>query len=65
MNRRDFLRRAAVVAAGAIAADQLEILERLAPRRLFSSVGLSNGSFSFVQFNKRYTTVERVLRKMG
>lgn len=35
MNRRDFLRNAAIIAAGAIAADQLELLERLAPRRLY------------------------------
>lgn len=34
MNRRDFLRNAAIIAAGTIAADQLELLERLAPRRL-------------------------------
>lgn len=37
MNRRDFLRRAALVAAGAVAADQLELLDRLGwVRRLFS-----------------------------
>jgi len=35
MNRRDFLRRAAIVATGAIAADQLELLERLTHRRRF------------------------------
>jgi len=35
MNRRDFLRNAAIITAGAIAADQLELLERLAPRRLY------------------------------
>jgi hypothetical protein len=35
VNRRQFLRSAAIVAAGAIAADQLELLERLAPRRLY------------------------------
>ena len=35
MNRRDFLRNCAIIAAGAIAADQLELLERLAPRRLY------------------------------
>lgn len=36
MNRRDFLRRAALVAAGAVAADQLDLLERLAPKRLWA-----------------------------
>lgn len=35
MNRRDFLRRAALVAAGAVAADQLELVERLGWRRRF------------------------------
>lgn len=35
MNRREFLRRSAIIAAGVIAADQLELLERLSPRRLF------------------------------
>lgn len=34
MNRREFLRNAAIIAAGAIAVDQIELLERLAPRRL-------------------------------
>ena len=39
MNRRDFLRQAAIVATGAIAADQLELLDRLTHRRkYFSSV---------------------------
>lgn len=36
MNRREFLRASALIAAGTIAADQLEILDRLAPRRLFA-----------------------------
>jgi len=35
MDRRQFLRNVALIAAGAIAADQLELLERLAPRRLY------------------------------
>jgi hypothetical protein len=33
MNRRDFLRRASLVAAGAVAADQLDLIERLGWRR--------------------------------
>jgi hypothetical protein len=33
MNRRDFLRRAALIAAGAVAADQLDLIERLGWRR--------------------------------
>lgn len=36
MNRREFLRRAALVAAGVVAADQLELLERLAHRKVFA-----------------------------
>lgn len=35
MDRRQFLRNAAIIAAGVVAADQLELLERLAPRRIF------------------------------
>lgn len=36
MNRRDFLRRAALVAAGTVAADQVELLDRLGwKRKLF------------------------------
>jgi hypothetical protein len=33
MNRRDWLRRAAILAGGAIAADQIELIERLTPKR--------------------------------
>jgi len=38
MNRRDFLRRVALVTAGVVAADQLELLERLVwtPRKLWT-----------------------------
>lgn len=36
MNRRDFLRRSALIASGVVAADQLEILERLNHRKIFA-----------------------------
>ena len=36
LTRRQFLRNSALIAAGVIAADQLEILDRLAPRRLWA-----------------------------
>lgn len=36
MNRRDFLKRAALAVAAGVAVDQLELLERLAPRRLWA-----------------------------
>lgn len=36
MHRREFLRRAGLIAAGVVAADQLDILEMLAPRSLFA-----------------------------
>lgn len=52
MNRRDFLRRAAIVATGAVAADQLDLLERLTwRRRHFASVDLatSDAIFSIAQ----------------
>lgn len=35
MDRRTFLRNSAILAAGVVAVDQLELLERLAPRRLY------------------------------
>lgn len=43
MNRRDFLRRAAIVAAGAVAADQLEILERLTHRKVWPGANFGDG----------------------
>lgn len=39
MNRREWLRNATLLAAGVIAADQLELLDRLAPRSLFAAWG--------------------------
>lgn len=41
MNRREWLRNAALLAVGAIAVDQLELLDRLAPRRLWAGADLS------------------------
>lgn len=35
MNRRDFLRRSALIAAGVVAADQIDLLDRLGWRRKF------------------------------
>jgi len=41
MNRRDFLRRSAILTAGVVAVDQLEILDRLGwTRSLFPSVAM-------------------------
>lgn len=40
MQRREFLRRCALIAAGVVAADQLDVLEMLAPRRLFAGADL-------------------------
>lgn len=37
MDRRTFLRNCALIAAGAVAADQLEIIERLAHSKVFAS----------------------------
>lgn len=37
LSRREFLRKSALVTAGVIAAHQLELLDRLAPRSLFAS----------------------------
>lgn len=42
MNRRLFLRNAAILAAGVVAADQLALLDRLEPRRLFPAWGNTN-----------------------
>lgn len=43
MNRRDFLKRLGLVTAGVVAADQLEIIEKLGwKRRFFASVDLAD-----------------------
>lgn len=42
-SRRDLLRRCAVLAAGAVPVDQLEILERLTHRKLFALGGMPAG----------------------
>ena len=42
MNRREMFRTMGLVAAGLIAADQLEILDRLAPRSLFASADIAS-----------------------
>ena len=39
---REFLRYSALAAAGVIAADQLELLDRLAPRSLFAGADLTS-----------------------
>lgn len=41
MDRRTFLRRSALIAGGIIAADQLDVLEMLDPRRLFAGFSSS------------------------
>lgn len=38
-SRRDFLRRCGLIAAGVVAADQLEVWERLTSRRVFTTGG--------------------------
>lgn len=45
MNRRDFLRRSTLIAAGVVAADQIELLERLAPRRLWPSIAMTSDRY--------------------
>lgn len=40
LSRRQFLHYSGMVAAGLLAADQLEILDKLAPRSLFASAGI-------------------------
>lgn len=59
MDRRAFLHRAALIAAGVIAADQIDLLERLAPRRLFPSGALDNrvasvASVELAHWNEMY-----------
>lgn len=41
MNRREWLRRAAIIAGGVIAADQIELIERLTPRRYVNGARLT------------------------
>lgn len=48
MNRRDFLQRAGLIAAGAVAADQLDLLDRLGWRRRFFP-GWSRSAFDGAQ----------------
>lgn len=39
ISRRDFLRRSSLIAAAVVAADQLELLERLSSHRVFTTGG--------------------------
>lgn len=49
INRRDFLRRSAILTSGIIAADQIELLERLThQRRFFPSGQLDNWTETFI-----------------
>lgn len=43
MNRQTFFRNCALLAAGAIALDQLDVLEKLQPRRLWNGMDMSYG----------------------
>ena len=46
MDRREWLRNAALIASGIVAADQLEILEKLNwKRKFFNSINLNKGGF--------------------
>lgn len=48
MHRRDFLRRASLLAAGVVAADQLDLVERLGwRRRFFSGWSPSDGYITY------------------
>ena len=48
MNRRDWLKRTALLAAGTIAADQLELLDRLGwTRTVFPSISLGADRFHY------------------
>ncbi len=59
LTRRQFLRASALVSAGLIAADQLEILDKLAPRSLFASAEvpptITLGSAYGVQWTSGYS----------
>jgi hypothetical protein len=61
MNRRDWLRRAAIIVGGVIAADQLELIERLTPKRYVNGFGaLDNTSLSLIDMGDprgSYTTL--------
>lgn len=49
MDRREFLRRSAIVAAGAVAANQIEILERLTHERKFFPGFTPTGTHGYVE----------------
>lgn len=50
MQRREFLKWLGLVSAGIVAADQVELLDRLAPRRLFPSGSVLSGGISKATF---------------
>jgi hypothetical protein len=67
MDRRDFLRRCALIAAGVVAADQLDLLEMLAPRRLFPGAAFETSTTVTTLadlYRKTNTEVAMALRHM-
>ena len=61
MDRRSFLRRAALVAAGAVAGDQLEVLDRLTHRRrVFPGADFGRSRTRLDLGHPAYTQIARV-----
>lgn len=55
VSRRDFLRRCALLAAGTVAVDQMELLEKLSHSKVFTTGGYEPVRYMrFSQINKRY-----------
>jgi len=65
MNRRDFFRRAAAIAAGVVAADQFEILERLNHRKVFSGIDWVRRDPVTGQFADSHSTLVIVERQLS
>lgn len=62
MNRRDWLRRAALIATGAVAADQLELLERLTSPRVFSSIDMGENLDDYMTCGQADALLEAIMR---
>lgn len=64
MQRREFMRRCALIAAGVVAADQLDILEMSAPRRLFAGADFERRLPLTITHERGPSTIAEAWRKV-
>ena len=63
MNRREWLRGAALISAGVVAADQLDLLDRLGwTRRFFAGANFDEVTIKLTQYNARFMMDGREVR---